>query len=85
MAFSTLNLGWRHKINDRIAVTATAQDVLNSTRYGYTLDTAALRETFEIRPVTRALIVRLDYRFGGGGKAARDPGFEYETGGPPTP
>jgi hypothetical protein len=32
--------------------------------------------------VSRAISLRLDYRFGGGKKPAKDPAFEYETGGP---
>jgi outer membrane receptor protein involved in Fe transport len=76
----TLNLGWRHKFDDRIAMVITAQDLLASDRFGYTLkDSQTLRDTFRLRPVSRALLVRLDYRFGAGGKPSREPGFEYES------
>jgi len=40
-----------------------------------------LVERYDYRPVSRAVFLRLDYRFGGSGKAAREPGFEYDTSG----
>jgi len=76
----TVNLGWRHKLDDRLSVTVTAQDVLASNRFRRELDTPTLIERLEVRPVSRAVFLRLDYRFGGkNGKAAREPGFEYDT------
>jgi outer membrane receptor protein involved in Fe transport len=80
----TVNLGWRHKVNDRVTATLTAQDLLDTNRFQRRLDTPTVIERLDVKPVSRAVIFRLDYRFGGGGKQAREPGFEYETGaGPP--
>ena len=79
----TLNLGWRHKLSDRITATVTAQDLLNTSRFKRTLDAPTIRDHFEVVPVSRAISLRLDYRFGGGKKPAKDPSFEYETGGGP--
>jgi hypothetical protein len=81
----TLNLGWRHKVNDRISLTFTAQDVLATNGYSRRFDTPQLVERYDYRPVSRAVFLRLDYRFGGSGKAAREPGFEYETSGSAAP
>jgi outer membrane receptor protein involved in Fe transport len=81
-----LNFGWRHKVNDRVTATMTAQDLLGTNHFQRLLNTAALVERFDVRPVSRAVFFRLDYRFGGGApKAVKDPGFEYENGGGPGP
>ncbi len=80
----TLNLGWRHKINDRITATLTAQDLTASSRFVRRLDTPTLIERLDVRPVNRQVFFRLDYRFGASGKAAKDPGFEYENGAGPS-
>ena len=79
----TLNAGWRHKLNDRASLTLTAQDILNTNHYERRLDAPTIREHFEVFPVTRMISLRLDYRFGGGKKPAKEPTFEYENGGPP--
>jgi outer membrane receptor protein involved in Fe transport len=78
----TVNLGWRHKVNDRVTATLTAQDLLDTNRFQRRLNTPTVIERLDVKPVSRAVILRLDYRFGGGGKPAREPGFEYENGGP---
>jgi len=79
-----LNFGWRHKVNDRVTATVTAQDLLGTNHFQRRLDTATLVERFEVAPVSRSVFFRLDYRFGGpNAKAAKEPAFEYENGGPP--
>jgi len=79
----TLNMGWRHKISDRLTATMTGQDLLASNDFRHKVDSAILREAFIVRPVVRQVFFRLDYRFGGGAAKARDPGFEYDNGAPP--
>jgi outer membrane receptor protein involved in Fe transport len=82
----TINLGWRHKVNDRISATVTVQDLLAGSKFERRLNTPTLFEHLDVRPVSRAVFFRLDYRFGGaGGKAAKEPGFEYETAPAPGP
>ncbi|HEX3886720.1 MAG TPA: TonB-dependent receptor [Phenylobacterium sp.] len=77
----TLNLGWRHKINDRLTATVTGDDLLGSNRFERRLSTPILFEDLEVRPVSRSVFFRLDYRFGGAvKKAGPDPGFEYDNG-----
>jgi outer membrane receptor protein involved in Fe transport len=79
----TLNMGWRHKINDRLTATVTGQDLLASNDFRHKTNSPILREDLIVRPVFRQVFFRLDYRFGGGGaKAAKEPGFEYENTGP---
>jgi len=75
----TVNLGWRHKFDDRLSATVTAQDILASNRFERRLDSPTISERFEVLPVSRAVFLRLDYRFGGAGKPAREPGFEYDA------
>ena len=80
----TLNMGWRHKFNDRLTATVTGQDLTASNDFRHKTNTLILREEFIVRPVLRQVFFRLDYRFGGGAaKAVKEPGFEYENGGPP--
>jgi outer membrane receptor protein involved in Fe transport len=82
----TLNMGWRHKFNDRLTATVTGQDLLASNDLRHKTNSPILREELLIRPAVRQVFFRLDYRFGGGNaKAARDPGFEYENAPPPGP
>jgi outer membrane receptor protein involved in Fe transport len=86
LPFWTVNLGWRHKVDDRMSLTFTAQDLFQTSRYRRHYDTEALVERFEFRPVSRAVFLRLDYRIGGHGKAAKDqPQFEYDNAPPPGP
>ncbi|MGZ6018526.1 MAG: TonB-dependent receptor domain-containing protein [Phenylobacterium sp.] len=75
----TLNLGWRHTLNERLTATVTGQDLLASNRFHRDLDTPDLVEHLISRPVARSVVFRLDYRFGGGKAKARDPGFEYDS------
>ncbi|HEY3948681.1 TonB-dependent receptor [Phenylobacterium sp.] len=79
--FVVLNAGWRHKINDRLSATVTAQDLGDSTRFRRDLSTSALVEHLAVHPVSRAVIFRLDYRFGGGAAKAKTPDFDYGNGG----
>jgi outer membrane receptor for ferrienterochelin and colicin len=76
----TLNMGWRHVINERLTATVTGQDLLASNRFHRDLDTTTLVEHVISRPVARAVFFRLDYRFGGG-KPAKAQDFDYESGG----
>jgi outer membrane receptor protein involved in Fe transport len=77
----SLNLGWRHKLTDKLSATVTVQDVLGSVHFERSLDTPALIERFRVDPVARSVVVRLDYRFGAtGGKGPKDPAFDYGAG-----
>lgn len=81
--YYTVNLGWRHKVNDRLTATVTVQDLTASYRFRRRLDTPVLTENLDVSPAFRSVFFRLDYRFGGAGKKpAKEPGFEYENGGP---
>jgi len=77
----SLNLGWRHQFTDRLSATTTVQDVLDTVHFARNLDTPTLVERFKISPVSRSVVVRLDYRFGGkSDKGPKEPAFDYDTG-----
>ena len=77
----TLNFGWRHKLNDRLSATLTAQDLLATNRFARNFDTPILVDRFEVEPVSRAVFLRFDYRFGGGKARPQQPDFQYDNGG----
>jgi hypothetical protein len=76
----TLNFGWRRKLTDRLTATFTAQDVLATNRFARNFDTPILIDHFVAEPVTRAVFLRFDYRFGGASRP-QQPDFQYENGG----
>ena len=78
----TLNMGWRHKFNDRLTATVTGQDLLASNDFRHKTNSPVLLEDLIVRPAFRQVFLRLDYRFGGGAAKAKEPGFEYENSGP---
>jgi outer membrane receptor protein involved in Fe transport len=79
--FWTLNFGWRHKLSDRVSLTFTAQDLLATNRFVRNLDTPILRDRFVVAPVSRSVLLRFDYRFGGGKARPQQPEFQYDNGG----
>ncbi|WP_307351124.1 outer membrane beta-barrel family protein [Caulobacter ginsengisoli] len=81
-----LNLGYRHKLTDRLLLTITASDVLDSLDRRIVLDAPGLKGVSASSSTTRGVFIGLRYRFGSG-KPQRDPGFDYNAGsgaaGPP--
>lgn len=74
----TVNLGWRRKVTDTVTTTVSVQDLFNTNTQKQALTTADLRARGEFRPVSRAISIRLDYRFGAKSKTpAPEPGFDY--------
>lgn len=82
----TLNFGWRHKLSDRVTATLTAQDIAGSNRFELRFDTPTLHERLNVQPVSRAVLFRLDYRFGGPtNRAQQQPDFQYDNAPQPGP
>jgi outer membrane receptor protein involved in Fe transport len=73
----TVNLGWRHKVNDKVTATVSVQDLFDTNTQKRVFVTPDIRVSGDYRPVSRAISLRLDYRFGAKPKAANDPGFDY--------
>jgi outer membrane receptor protein involved in Fe transport len=82
-ANAMLNLGYRHKFDDRLSAVVTVQDLLGSFKSVSITDTPALRSRQVFTPRFRSVFVGLTYSFGSDGRKPRDPGFEFGGGGTP--
>jgi outer membrane receptor protein involved in Fe transport len=80
--YASMYLGYRHKVDDRVAMTVTVMDVFDSFRFNNRLDTALIKDRAEQRISLRGVTVGLTYIFGDIKKAKRDPGFDFGGGGP---
>jgi outer membrane receptor protein involved in Fe transport len=81
-----LNLGYRRKVNDKLNLLLTAQDVLDSFRDEVVIDTPTLRDRTLRTGIGggRSLFAGLSYSFSEGPRRPqREPGFEFEGGGGP--
>jgi outer membrane receptor protein involved in Fe transport len=78
----SMNLGYRHKFDDRVAATVSLQDVFDSFQFHSRVDTPLLKENFDQSVRFRGITVGVTYLFGDTKKAKRDPGFDYGGGGP---
>ena len=73
-----LNLGYRRKVNDKLNLVVTANDVLKSFQDTTVIDTPILRERIDRMPKVRAVFVGFTYAFGGG--KARPEQFDFGSG-----
>jgi outer membrane receptor protein involved in Fe transport len=74
-----VNLGYRHKFDDRLSGVVTVQDAFSTIRFKQVIDTPTLRERLVFAPTNRGVFVGFTYTFGGGRQ--RDPGFDFGGGG----
>jgi outer membrane receptor protein involved in Fe transport len=74
-----VDLGWRHKLSDRLALVVTARDIADSFFIRQSADTPVLIERSKVAFDNRSLRVTLSYSFGGG--RPREPGFDFQTSG----
>ncbi|THD52091.1 TonB-dependent receptor [Phenylobacterium sp.] len=77
------DLGYRRKLTDKLFLVVTAQDVFHSFFSFYRADTPALIERTKADFDTRQFRVGLSWSFGGG--RPKEPAFEFQNGGGPTP
>lgn len=76
-----LNLGYRRKVNEKLSLLVTANDVLDTFQRTQVIDTPTLRDRTEFRPNVRALFLGFSYNFAKGPpRRQREPGFEFDTG-----
>jgi len=81
-----LNLGYRRKINDRLNVLLTAQNVLDTIRQVTLFETATLRDRFEQKGFGRTILFGISYNLGNQGPRKRpEPNFDFQQGGGETP
>lgn len=77
-----LNLGYRHKFNDKLSGVVTVQDSLKTFGDHLIIDTPALRDRRVMDLDLRAVFVGLTYSFGGAGAGPRRPqapAFDFQT------
>jgi outer membrane receptor protein involved in Fe transport len=78
-----LNLGYRHKFNDRLSGVITVQDSLKTFGDKLVINTGALKERRAMDLDLRAIFVGVTYGFGGQGAAnprrPREPAFDFQT------
>ena len=82
-----LNLGYRRKVNDRLSLLVTAQDVLDSARQEIVFETPDLRDRIEQRGPGRIVFFGFTYNLTGTtGRQRQEPAFEFQQpGGGETP
>jgi outer membrane receptor protein involved in Fe transport len=74
-----LNLGYRHKFNDKLAAVVIVQDALKSLSDRLVVDTPALKTRRDQDLDMRALFIGLTWSFGGQtGRRSRDNGFDFQ-------
>lgn len=80
--YATMNLGYRHRFDDRVSMMVTVQDVFDSFHFNNRLDTPLLKDRAEQRVSLRGVSLGVTYVFGDIKRAKRDPGFDFGGGGP---
>jgi len=80
--FGGLNLGYRRKVNDKLSLLATAQNVLDSNRFTTFFRTPTVTDRSRLIGAGRVFFVGATYTFGNtGGRPPRDQGFDFQQGG----
>jgi outer membrane receptor protein involved in Fe transport len=72
-----LNLGYRHKLTDKLALIVTAQDLLGTVRFRQVIDTPLLKSHLNQSFDSRLFQAGFVWTFGGG--RSRDPGFDFQA------
>ncbi|HEY2357923.1 MAG TPA: TonB-dependent receptor, partial [Phenylobacterium sp.] len=73
-----VDVGYRHKLTDKLSLMMTAQDVLGTFRAFQAIDTPVLHERTTTDFDTRQVRIGLTWSFGGGRQ--KDQGFEFQNG-----
>jgi outer membrane receptor protein involved in Fe transport len=74
-----INLGYRHKIDDKLSVLVVVQDLFKTLHDSQIIDTPTLKTGVRHEADSRVFIVGVSRSFGG--RRGRDPGFEFKQGG----
>lgn len=76
-----LNLGYRRKVNDRLSLLVTGQNVLDSARQVIFYETPTLRDRLTQRGAGRIVLFGLTYNLGSqSGRRRPEPGFDFQQG-----
>jgi outer membrane receptor protein involved in Fe transport len=77
-----LNLGYRRKVDDRLSLLVTAQNVLDSARQVVFFETPTIRDRLTQRGAGRTFLLGLTYNLGGQTQRKRqEPAFDFQQGG----
>ncbi len=77
-----LNLGYRRKVNDKLSLLLTGQNVLDSARQVTVFETPTLSDRFTQKGTGRIVLLGLVYNLGGqGGRKKPEPAFDFQQGG----
>ena len=80
-AGGVLNLGYRRKVNEKLSLLVTAQNVLDSARQTVVFDTPIIRDRFTQKGQGRIVLLGLTYNLGSqNGRKRPEPGFEFQQG-----
>jgi outer membrane receptor protein involved in Fe transport len=86
LSSGVLNLGYRRKVNDRLSLLLTAQNVLDSAKFVTVFDTPTIKDRFEQTGLGRSFLFGLTYNLGDQGSRKRpEPAFDFQQGGVETP
>jgi outer membrane receptor protein involved in Fe transport len=81
-----LNLGYRRKVDDRLSLLVTGQNVLDTAKQVSVFETPLLRDRVTQRGTGRVVLFGLSYNVGGQtGKRRPDPAFDFSPGTVDTP
>ncbi|HEY0147676.1 MAG TPA: TonB-dependent receptor [Allosphingosinicella sp.] len=77
-----LNLGYRRKVNDRLSLLVTGQNVLDTARNVSVFETPTIRDRFVQNGTGRVVLLGLTYNLGGQSNKKRlEPGFDFQGAG----
>ena len=81
-----LNFGYRRKVNEKLSLLVTAQNVLDSARQTVVFETPTIRDRFTQKQQGPIVLLGLTYNLGGqNGRKRPEPGFEFQSGAGDTP
>jgi outer membrane receptor protein involved in Fe transport len=75
-----LDLGFRHKLSDRLAVEVVALDPLDTSGYQTIVQAPTLTTATRLWPHVRSVAISLNYILGGGPRGSRRDEFDYNQG-----
>jgi outer membrane receptor protein involved in Fe transport len=79
MAGGIVNVGYRRKVNDKLSLLMTGQNVLDTAKRTIVIRTPILRDRLEQRVRGRVIQFGLSYNFGGtSNKRRQDPAFDFD-------
>ena len=80
-----LHLGYRRKVNEKLSLLFTAQDVLKTAKQTIVFETPLLRDRIEQTGPGRVFMFGLTYNFGATGRQRQEPQFDFQQGAGDTP